>query len=124
MRVVVLECLQLFALASRRITASGTGQLMLLRTIGGLGLRVDCQLQRFRYRCSYGLSAKLSVSTTDQTAVVSAATLTLDTVSDAQSTVLSENVVQNLPTSRREANRRQASILNVSAIAENHGLVE
>ncbi len=51
---------------------------------------------------SYTISAKLNLSSTDQTVEITAATMTLDTVSDVQATVLPEVVVQNLPNSGRD----------------------
>jgi Carboxypeptidase regulatory-like domain len=50
----------------------------------------------------YTLPAKLGVSSTSQTVEVTAATLTLDTATDVQSTVLPPVVVQNLPNSGRD----------------------
>jgi hypothetical protein len=51
---------------------------------------------------SYNIAAKLNLSSTDQTVEITAATMTLDTVSDVQATVLPEVVVQNLPNSGRD----------------------
>ncbi len=50
----------------------------------------------------YTLTAKLNLSSTDQTVEITAAALTLDTVSDVQATVLPEVVVQNIPNSGRD----------------------
>jgi Carboxypeptidase regulatory-like domain/TonB dependent receptor len=50
----------------------------------------------------YTLPAKLAVSSTAQTVEVTAASLTLDTATDVQSTVLPPVVVQNLPNSGRD----------------------
>ena len=51
---------------------------------------------------SYTIAAKLNLSSTDQTVEITAAALTLDTVSDLQATVLPEVVVQNIPNSGRD----------------------
>jgi hypothetical protein len=51
---------------------------------------------------SYTIAAKLNLSSTDQTVEITAAALTLDTVSDIQATVLPEVVVQNIPNSGRD----------------------
>jgi Carboxypeptidase regulatory-like domain/TonB dependent receptor len=51
---------------------------------------------------NYTLTAKLNLSSTDQTVEITAAALTLDTVSDVQATVLPEVVVQNIPNSGRD----------------------
>jgi Carboxypeptidase regulatory-like domain/TonB dependent receptor len=51
---------------------------------------------------SYVISAKLDLSSTSQTVEITAAALTLDTVSDVQATVLPNTVVQNLPNSGRD----------------------
>jgi hypothetical protein len=51
---------------------------------------------------SYTLAAKLALSSTAQTIEVTAASLTLDTDTDVQTTVLPETVVQNLPNSGRD----------------------
>jgi len=50
----------------------------------------------------YTLSAKLLLSSAEQMVEVTAAALTLDSVTDIQSTVLPQNVVQNLPNSGRD----------------------
>jgi hypothetical protein len=50
----------------------------------------------------YTLPAKLSVSSTSLTVEVTAASLTLDTATDVQATVLPQVVVQNLPNSGRD----------------------
>jgi Carboxypeptidase regulatory-like domain/TonB dependent receptor len=51
---------------------------------------------------NYVISAKLELSSTSQTVEITAAALTLDTVSDVQATILPNTVVQNLPNSGRD----------------------
>jgi hypothetical protein len=51
---------------------------------------------------SYNLAAKLAISSSAETVEVTAASLTLDTVTDVQGTVLPEVIVQNLPNSGRD----------------------
>jgi hypothetical protein len=51
---------------------------------------------------SYNLAAKLAISSSTETVEVTAASLTLDTATDVQATVLPEVVVQNLPNSGRD----------------------
>ena len=50
----------------------------------------------------YTLAARLSVSSSEQTVEVDAASIALDTTTDLQATVLPEVVVQNLPNSGRD----------------------
>src|ERR1700761_821499 len=51
---------------------------------------------------SYVISAKLELSSSTETVELTAATVTLDTASDVQATILPETVVQNLPNSGRD----------------------
>lgn len=51
---------------------------------------------------TYSLPVRLSVASTGETVEVTADSLSLDTVSDTQSTALPEEVVQNLPNSGRD----------------------
>jgi hypothetical protein len=70
---------------------------------------------------SYILSTKLSLSSTNQTVEVTAATLTLDTASDVQATVLPETVVQNLPNSGRDFTQMVAQTTGFAGLSTGGG---
>jgi hypothetical protein len=70
---------------------------------------------------SYTLSAKLALSSTQQTVEVTAAALTLDTETDLQATVLPETVVQNLPNSGRDFTQMLAQTTGFAGLSTGGG---
>jgi len=70
---------------------------------------------------SYTLAAKLALSSSAQTVEVTAAALTLDTVTDVQATVLPETVVQNLPNSGRDFTQMIAQTAGFAGLSTNGG---
>jgi hypothetical protein len=70
---------------------------------------------------SYTLPVKLGVATTAQTVEVTADSLTLDTVTDEQSSVLPEVVVQNLPNSGRDFTQMLAQTAGFAGLSVGGG---
>jgi hypothetical protein len=70
---------------------------------------------------SYILPAKLTISSTSETVEVTAATVTLDTASDVQATILPETVVQNLPNSGRDFTQMISQTTGFAGLSTNGG---
>jgi hypothetical protein len=70
---------------------------------------------------NYTLPVKLGVATAAQTIEVTADSLTLDTVTDEQSTVLPEVVVQNLPNSGRDFTQMLAQTTGFAGLSTGGG---
>src|ERR1039457_6913547 len=70
---------------------------------------------------SYTLPVKLGIATTAQTVEVTADSITLDTVTDTQSTVIPEVVVQNLPNSGRDFTQMLAQTTGFAGLSTGGG---
>ena len=70
---------------------------------------------------SYILPAKLLISSSTETVEVTAAAVTLDTVSDVQATILPETIVQNLPNSGRDFTQLVAQTTGFAGLSANGG---
>lgn len=70
---------------------------------------------------SYNLTAKLAVSSSSETVEVTAASLTLDTATDVQGTVLPEVIVQNLPNSGRDFTQMLAQTTGFAGLSTGGG---
>ena len=70
---------------------------------------------------SYVLPAKLLISSSTTTIEVTAATVTLDTASDVQATILPETVVQNLPNSGRDFTQLVSQTTGFAGLSTNGG---
>ncbi len=70
---------------------------------------------------SYILPAKLLISSSTETVEVTAATMTLDTASDVQATILPEAVVQNLPNSGRDFTQLISQTTGFAGLSANGG---
>ena len=70
---------------------------------------------------SYTLAVKLGVASAAQTVEVTADSLTLDTVTDEQSTVIPEVVVQNLPNSGRDFTQMLAQTAGFAGLSTGGG---
>jgi hypothetical protein len=70
---------------------------------------------------SYTLPIKLGIATTAQTVEVTADSITLDTVTDTQSTVIPEVVVQNLPNSGRDFTQMLAQTTGFAGLSTGGG---
>jgi hypothetical protein len=70
---------------------------------------------------TYVISAKLLISSSSQTVEVTAASVSLDTTSDVQSTVLPETVVQNLPNSGRDFTQMLAQTTGFAGLSTGGG---
>ena len=70
---------------------------------------------------SYILPAKLLISSSTETVEVTAATVTLDTATDVQATILPETVVQNLPNSGRDFTQMIAQTTGFAGLSTNGG---
>jgi len=70
---------------------------------------------------SYVLPAKLLISSSTTTVEVRAATMTLDTVTDMQATILPETVVQNLPNSGRDFTQMISQTTGFAGLSTNGG---
>lgn len=70
---------------------------------------------------NYILPAKLLISSSTETVEVSAAAVTLDSVSDVQATILPETVVQNLPNSGRDFTQMLAQTTGFAGLSANGG---
>jgi Carboxypeptidase regulatory-like domain/TonB dependent receptor len=70
---------------------------------------------------SYILSAKLGLSSTDQTVEITAASISLDTASDVQATIIPERVVQNIPNSGRDFTQMVAQTTGFAGLSTGGG---
>jgi hypothetical protein len=70
---------------------------------------------------SYNLAAKLVISSSAETVEVTAASLTLDTATDVQGTVLPEVIVQNLPNSGRDFTQMLAQTTGFAGLSTGGG---
>ncbi|MCU1225014.1 MAG: Oar protein [Edaphobacter sp.] len=70
---------------------------------------------------SYVLPANLLISSSTTTVEVRAATVTLDTVTDVQATILAETVVQNLPNSGRDFTQMISQTTGFAGLSTNGG---